>query len=260
MNLKNSIALVSAFFVLACNPNVSAADKAQKQKNQPAQPAVIKTASAVAENPAKTVQKTVEARYQTATAGYVSLEKVGFTQPKYTGSATVNGLGLKTAAELGLAGTQVYNEYEHSARIVTLSPLAKIYHDTASMEPVYLDGCMRGGKPFANRLKLVEPMKKAEPTPITVTAPIPKPVVYVRPETVVVANVQEKDIVVPIYSPHYEVTVHRQNIVYVPQQVRHPVKVWEKPNNIVLDSNRNNLPVRNRNDFQGSVPIRHRCQ
>lgn len=241
--------MVLALFALACNLSTTFAASAEESNNQPKQSAepVIKKAEFVKAaapvvavkktEPVKTevsVQKTkIDNRYR-ETPEFTTLEKAGFTQSKYKGPETINGLGLKTAAELGLDGKKVYNEYERSARIVILSPFAKIYYDTGSFEPVYLYGCLRDGKPFANRIKLLEPLKKA-PEVVTVPAAVPveKPLVYQLPKDSATVVVQEKDILVPIYYPKYAVTVHKQNIVYQPEPRVIPVQVYERPRMIV---------------------------
>ena len=192
MNYQKSFALVLALLALVCNFNSTAfaADTSKKSNNKPeavsptvkrAELVVKKTELAKSATSAKTTK--TETRYR-STSEFVPVEKVGFTQPKYVGPETLNGLGLKSAAELGHKGKKIFNEWDSSARIVILDPLAQIYYDTASMEPLYLFGCLRDGKPYANRIKLLEPLEKApEPTPSptpTVT-PAPTPVVQVTP-------------------------------------------------------------------------------
>ncbi len=187
MNIQKLFALVLAF-VLACNiSTVSAADKAPKQNNQPAA-----SPTPVAMN--KPAVKKQEDRYSVV-GEFVKLDKVGFTQPKYTGPATLNGLGLKSASELGIAGKSIYNEYERSARVVVLAPSAKVYYDTGSLEPLYLEGCMIDGKTSANRIKLLQPIQKApepKPEPVAVVTstptPEPKPVVVSKTTTNFVAD------------------------------------------------------------------------
>ncbi len=107
-----------------------------------------------------------------------------FTQPQYTGPSSLDGLGKKTAGELGLTGKRVYNEYPKGPVLVTLSASAVIYYDTASLEPLYLDGCIVNGKSRPNRLKLedvvvVEKVRTVEvPGPtITKTVEVPGPTV-----------------------------------------------------------------------------------
>jgi hypothetical protein len=242
MNIKNLFAMVLALFALTCNLSTTfAADTSKKSNNQPKSVVkkaipVVKKAVPVKSAATAKVTKT-ETRYR-ATSEFTTLEKVGFTQPQYKGPATLNGLGLKSAAELGLDGKKVYNEYENSARIVILSPFAKVYYDTGSLEPLYLAGCLRDGKSFANRIKLLEPVKAPEvksvqtptPVPVIVSVPLPeKPFVYQLPKVVETVVVQEKDIVVPVYYPKYEVVVHKQNIVYQNEPQVIPVQVYEQP-------------------------------
>lgn len=79
-----------------------------------------------------------------------------FSQPPYTGPSTLDGLAKGTAQELGLAGRQVLNEYLNGPKVVTLSPQAVLFYDAASREPLYLDGCLVGGQPRPNRIKLID--------------------------------------------------------------------------------------------------------
>lgn len=178
MNIKKLFASVLAF-VLACNFAMVSAAEPTKQNNQP-----VASPTPVVMN--KPVKKQDD-RYEVV-GGYVKLQDVGFSQPKYTGPATVNRLGLKTAGELGLTGKLVYNEYEHSARTVYLSASAQVYYDTASMEPLYLAGCFDNGKPFANRLKLVQQQTPVvlvpQPTPVAVIKPPSSEVQYQKPAIV----------------------------------------------------------------------------
>lgn len=76
--------------------------------------------------------------------------------PEYKGPDSLEGLGLKTAAELGLTGEEFWNEYPKGPRLVKLHATAKIYYDTGSMQPYYLDGCIVNGKPRPNRLIAVK--------------------------------------------------------------------------------------------------------
>jgi hypothetical protein len=79
-----------------------------------------------------------------------------YHQPQYTGPATVDGLGLKSAGELGLTGKRAYNEFPSGPKLITLSAQAMIFYDTGSMEPLYLDNCRVNGKYRPNRIKLEE--------------------------------------------------------------------------------------------------------
>ncbi len=179
MNLHKSFALVLTLFALVCNPSKTfSAETPKKSNNQPsATPVPVKKALPV------------ETRYR-ATADFVSLERAGFTQSKYSGPATLNGLGLKSASELGIAGKSIYNEYERSARVVVLAPSAQVYYDTGSLEPLYLAGCMIDGKPSANRIRLLEPLQKVpEEKPVPVATPAPTPVITATPEPKKVAPV-----------------------------------------------------------------------
>lgn len=161
MNLYKSFALVLALFALACNFSTTAfAANAQESNNQPS-----------------------EGRYL-STGDYTPIDKVGYKQPIFVGKDTLNGLGLKSAKELGIAGKKFYNEQEKSARVIILNPDAMVYYDTGSLEPMYLAGCLRDGKPFANRIKPLEPLQKApepKPVPVAVVTPTPAPVLTPTP-------------------------------------------------------------------------------
>ena len=215
MNIKNSSALVLALFALVCNLSTTFVANAQESNNQPTQTAksVVKKAVPVKTATPVKVNK-AENRYR-ATPEFVSVEKAGFTQPKYTGPATLNGLGLKSAEELGVTGKITYNEYEQSARVVVLSPLAMLYYDTASLEPLYLAGCLRDGKPYANRIKLLEPVKAPEPKPVPVATPASTPVVSATPEPkpvpVVKAPHREMAPVAEEMTSHYVVDQYSDN-------------------------------------------------
>lgn len=201
MNIKKLFASLLAF-VLACNlSTVSAADKAPKQNNQPAA-----SPTPVVMN--KPVIKKQEDRYGVV-GDFVSLDKVGFTQPMYSGPASLNGLGMKTAGELGIAGNLYYNEYENTARLVRLHPSAPVYYDTGSFEPLYLGGCIRDGKTFANRLKLAE--QKTATKPVSVAAPQPAQVSV--PAATPVA-LEKKGTAGPVYEVEFKTA--KSQVVVVP--------------------------------------------
>jgi hypothetical protein len=102
-----------------------------------------------------------------------------FRHRPYTGPECLEGLGRKSARELGWTGRRVYNEMLHGAEVVILSGDAIVYYDTASMEPVYLEGCFRSGRPYKNRLAFVPEERRVEAPPQTYV-PTPQPKVCVR--------------------------------------------------------------------------------
>ncbi|HZS43217.1 MAG TPA: hypothetical protein VFA52_03315 [Candidatus Paceibacterota bacterium] len=87
--------------------------------------------------------------------GYAPLSVFKGRHP-YTGPECLEGLGYKSAAELGWTGRLVYNQMLHKAEIVPLSASAMIYYDTATKQPIYIDGCMRNGKAYKNMIAFVE--------------------------------------------------------------------------------------------------------
>lgn len=209
MNFNSFFATVLVLCALACNFSTVSAAQPTKPNNQPT--------SAVT----PTVQKQ-EVRYQVA-GGFVKLDKVGFTQPIYSGTASLNGLGMKTAGELGIAGKLVYNEYEHTARLVKLHPLAPVYYDTGSFEPLYLGGCHRDGKPWANRLKLVEqPTATPAPivAPVAVATPTPVPVVAPRPASTPVVQTSSGS-AGPVYGVEFKTS--KSQVVVVPASKLLPI-------------------------------------
>lgn len=121
------------------------------------------------------VNKVGRGRYRVSTFEVVKADV--FTQPEYNGKPEMlDGYGKGTAEKLGSAGEEVYNEYPGQGAVrVILHPKAVLYYDTASRQPLYLDGCLRKGKPWVNRIKLVEPPPPPE-APALPPPPPPPPV------------------------------------------------------------------------------------
>lgn len=93
-----------------------------------------------------------------------------FTQAAYTGNpAMLENYPIATGAELGITGKEIYNEYPEGPVVVVVHAQAKFYYDNGSREPLYLIGCVRKGKPWFNRVKLVV-------TTVTVTNRVEVPV------------------------------------------------------------------------------------
>lgn len=90
--------------------------------------------------------------------------------PRFRNQNDLRAMELKTAAELGLGDAEVWNEYPTYAIKVIMSPCARIWVDTASKEPRYLDGCRWNGKYHPNRVKVIR--KKTIIPPSTPAAPV----------------------------------------------------------------------------------------
>lgn len=120
----------------------------------------------------ESVNRTGRGRYTAAQNFEVKTSRAVFTQPPYNGdSRMLDGYGKAAARELGLAGREVWNEYPQEGAVkVTLAPNAELYYDTASREPLYLGGCLRKGKSWVNRVKLVTPpralVRPEQPLPV----------------------------------------------------------------------------------------------
>lgn len=116
-----------------------------------------------------------------------------FSHPEYTGEIKMlEGFGKATAEELELSGREVWNEYPGQGAVkVKLNPKAVLFYETASRQPMYLDGCLRQGKPWVNRVKLIEEETLAEPAPkepVIGEAPAPPQEVKIIHEPVTVTN------------------------------------------------------------------------
>jgi hypothetical protein len=100
-----------------------------------------------------------------------------FTSPAYDGSANFfDGYSKKTAEELNLVGQEFWNEFGDHAEKGILAKGAVLYFKNGfQWKEAYLDQCMKGGKPYYNRVlfpnkeiteaappKAAEPEKKIE--------------------------------------------------------------------------------------------------
>ena len=102
---------------------------------------------------------------------YERLTNAVFTQPAYNGNpAMLENYPIASASELGITGREIYNEYPEGPVVVVVHAEARFYYDNGSREPLYLIGCVRKGRAWFNRVKLVV-------TTITVEKRVEVPVV-----------------------------------------------------------------------------------
>ncbi len=79
--------------------------------------------------------------------------------PMWKGKSSTDGFGeAVSATELGWAGLEVWNEAGDVARLTKLKAGAMLYVMNGEQDPqeAYLVGCIKNGKPFMNRVRLVK--------------------------------------------------------------------------------------------------------
>lgn len=88
-----------------------------------------------------------------------------FSLPAWNGDPEFfDGWGRKTASELGLAGAEFWNEFGRTARKGILHPDAVIrFPNGFQWDEAYLEGCLKNGKVYFNRIKIVK--KPTAPVP-----------------------------------------------------------------------------------------------
>lgn len=109
-------------------------------------------------------------------------------------------LPRRTARQLGLSGRDFYNEWGEDVAVeATLSDNAILLLDPRSGEPIYLADCMWNGKPWVNRIQILnEPASQVVPTAPAVNPVQPQTIVQVPQQAPPVVNMNMPGIPTPI--------------------------------------------------------------